>query len=59
MGLCAGMGKAGSRSNLGQNAAIPVGIALKKLFLAARNQRKAKLARKLENVVSDVVIGGE
>ena len=52
--LCAGMGKAGSRSNPGQNVAIPIGIALKILVFAARNQRKAKLAPKLENAVSDV-----
>ena len=43
MGLCAGMGKAGSRSNPGQNAAIPIGIALKILVSAARCQRKARL----------------
>ena len=30
MKLCAGMGKAGSRSNPGVNVAIPIGIALKK-----------------------------
>ena len=41
--LCAGMGKAGSRSNPGQNAAIPIGIALKILVSAARCQRKARL----------------
>ena len=50
--------KAGSRSNPGQNAAIPIGIALKKLVSAARNQREAKLARKGENTVSDVIGGG-
>ena len=59
MGLCAGMGKAGStRSNPGQDVAIPIGIALKILVLAARNQREAKLAPKLENAVSDVIGGG-
>ena len=58
MGLCAGMGRAGCRSNPGVNVAIPIGIALKKLVSAARNQRKAKLARKLENTVSDVTGGG-
>ena len=63
MGLCAGMGKAGSRSNPGVNVAIPIGIALRILVFAARNQRKAKLAPKLENAVNDViavsdVIGG-
>ena len=49
------------RVDPGQNVAIPIGIALKKLVLAARNQRKAKLARKLENAVSDVIggVGGE
>ena len=39
MELCAGMGKAGSRSNPGRNAAIP----LKILVSAARCQRKARL----------------
>ena len=59
MELCAGMGKAGSRSNPGVNVAIPIGIALKILFFsAARNQRKAKLAPKLEKAVSDVIGGG-
>ena len=58
MEVCAGMGRAGSRSNPGQNAAIPIGIALEKLVSAARNQREAKLARNLENVVSDVIGGG-
>ena len=58
MGLYAGMGRAGSRSNPGVNVAIPIGIALKKLVSAARCQRKAKLARKLENAVSDVIGGG-
>ena len=60
-GMCAGMGKAGSRSNPGVNVAIPIGIALKILVSAARNQRKAKLARKLENAVSDVIggVGGD
>ena len=48
MELCAGMGKAGLRSNPGVNVAIPIGIALKKLVLAARNQREAKLAPKLK-----------
>ena len=57
-GMCAGMGKAGSRSNPGVNVAIPIGIALVKIVSAARNQRKAKLARKLENTVSDVTGGG-
>ena len=47
MKLCAGMGKAGSRSNPGVNEAIPIGITLKILVSAARNQRKAKLAPKL------------
>ena len=59
MKLCAGMGKAGSRSNPGVNVAIPIGIALRILVFAARNQRKAKLAPKLENAVSDVIGGGE
>ena len=61
MGLCAGMGTAGSPSNSGVNVAIPIGIALKKLVSAARNQRKAKLAPKLENAVSDVIggVGGD
>jgi len=58
MGLCAGMGKTGSRSNPGVNVAIPIGIALEILVSAARNQRKAKLAPKLENTVSDVIGGG-
>ena len=58
MGLCAGMGRAGCRSNPGVNVAIPIGIALRILVSAARNQRKAKLARKLENAVSDVIGGG-
>ena len=58
MKLCAGMGKAGSRSNPGVNVAIPIGIALRILVFAARNQRKAKLAPKLENAVSDVIGGG-
>ena len=52
------MGKAGFRSNPGENAAIPIGIALKILVSAARNQRKAKLAPKLEKAVSDVIGGG-
>ena len=43
MGLCAGMGQAESRSNPGENAAIPIGIALKILVSAARCQRKARL----------------
>ena len=36
MGLCAGMGTAGSRSNPGVNVAIPIGIALVKIVSAAR-----------------------
>ena len=61
MGLCAGMGKAGSRSNPGVNVAIPIGIALRIIVSAARNKRKAKLAPKLENAVSDVIggVGGD
>ena len=61
MGLYAGMGRAGSRSNPGVNVAIPIGIALRIIVSAARNQRKAKLAPKLENAVSDVIggVGGE
>ena len=58
MGLYAGMGRAGSRSNPGVNVPIPIGIALRIIVSAARNQRKAKLARKLENTVSDVIGGG-
>ena len=58
MELCARMGRAGSRSNPVVNVAIPIGIALRILLSAARNQRKAKLARKLENAVSDVIGGG-
>ena len=42
----------------GQNVAIPIGIALGIIVSAARNQRKAKLAPKLENAVSDVIGGG-
>ena len=61
MGLCAGMGQAESRSNPGENAAIPIGIALKILVSAAPCQRKARLARKLENAASDVIggVGGD
>ena len=58
MELCAGMGKAGSRSNPGVNVAIPIGIALRIIVSAARNKGKAKLAPKLENAVSDVIGGG-
>ena len=49
------------RWDSGVNVAIPVGIALKILVFAARNQRKAKLAPKLENAVSDVIggVGGD